>query len=215
MQNLPGRALVALVALATMFPGLAGAVALDHAPSSPICLGAAAPAPCTGGEPSLSSHAFDYDASGALGATDILTGAQLLLHLWDDKGHGDGSEKIDIVLGEVLLVHNADVEHDVLIELSDLSALDEGWLHVTLTARKGDFFFGGSTLALSVEPAGPGTGGPESASLAVAGPTIAAAVPAPAPLLLLVVSAVALAWCRRRPRRPGGRGRPARRGDPG
>ncbi len=180
-----------------VFPGLAGAVTLEHAPASPICLGAAAPAPCKGGEPSLSSYPVDYHLSGALGATDIVTGAQLLLHLWDGKGHGDGSEKIDIALGETLLVHNADVQHEVVIELSDLSMLDDGHLGITLTARKGDFFFGGSTLTLSVEP-----GAPLSSFVMTGALASVATVPAPAPLVLLGLGLAVLAWRRRADRSP-------------
>ena len=66
-----------------------------------------------------------------------------------------------------------------------------------LTARTGDFFFGGSTLTLSVEPGSQDTGFPEAGFLTNGDLTNSAAVPAPAPLLLLGVGVAALAWFRR------------------
>ncbi|MBI2527454.1 MAG: hypothetical protein HYV93_15895 [Candidatus Rokubacteria bacterium] len=201
MQTLLGHALIALAALTTILPGRAEAVPLTHTPLDALCLSAEAPAAChRSSGASRPGHSFDYDLSSVLGGGDTITGAQLLLDLWDDKGRSDGSEKINIALDGVLLFHNADVQHDVRIELSDLSdlsLLDDGRLGVTLTARRGDFFFGGSTLTLSVE-----SGGPLASSVGALANGATAPAPAPAPLVLLGLGLTVLAWRRRAGHRP-------------
>jgi hypothetical protein len=198
MQKVPGRALAVLAALlaalAMILPAQARAVTLDGPLlTTPVCLSASS-APCNG-SPALSGVSefdFDFDLSGVGDLGEVITGATLLLLLSDDFGHGDGAEKINLVVGGVNVLHNADAGHDALIALPDLLVPEDGLLPVELTAS-GDFFFGGSTLTLSVEAGDDGGAGTPGGSP----PTADQAVPAPAPLLLLGLGTAVLAWRRR------------------
>jgi hypothetical protein len=207
MQDVLGRLAAALVALAMLAPAPAGAVSLTHDPApDPLCLSTAAPSGC--GDAAVASYAFSLTLGGVTG---IITDAGLLLSLWDDQIHevtatgkkkGDGSEKIDVTLDGVLLVHHADVQHDLLIALPDLSTLGDGQLDVVLAAHKGDFYFGGAALTLDTAPVPP----PIVAAPVPGGGPPSGAVPAPAALLLLGAGATAVAWIGRPARQAQSRG---------
>src|SRR5882724_11967807 len=193
MQNVLRRMLVVLAGLAGMIPAGAGATTLTYTlPGAPICLSANAPAACNAGGASLTAYAFSFDFPGVPGADEIITAATLTLNVWDDFGRADGSEKIDVVLDVDDILVNEDVQHDIVISLADLAPLSDHLLWVTLGAATGDFFFGGASLALTVEDR-PTSGGPDEDPA----PVTTAAVPLPASLALLGIGLAALAARRR------------------
>jgi PEP-CTERM motif-containing protein len=189
MQNVLRRMLVVLAGLAGMIPAAAGATTLTYTlPGAPICLSANAPAACNAGGASLTAYAFSFDFPGVPGADEIITAATLTLNVWDDFGRADGSEKIDVVLDVDDILVNGDVQHDIVISLADLAPLSDHLLWVTLGAATGDFFFGGASLALTVEDR------PQDEDPA---PVTTAAVPLPASLALVGLGLAALAARRR------------------
>jgi hypothetical protein len=191
MQNVLRRMLVVLAGLAGMIPAAAGATTLTYTlPGSPICLSANAPVACNAGGASLTAYAFSFDFPGVPGADEIITAATLTLNVWDDFGRADGSEKIDVVLDVDDILVNGDVQHDIVISLADLAPLSDHLLWVTLGAATGDFFFGGASLALTVEDR-PGDPGTDEI------PPVTTAVPMPASLALLGIGLAALAARRR------------------
>lgn len=190
MQKVLRRMLVVLAGLAGMIPAGAGATTITYTlPGSPICLSANAPAACNAGGASLAGYAFSFNFPGVPGADEIITAATLTLNVWDDFGQADGSEKIDVVLDVDDILVNGDVQHDIVISLADLDALSDSLL-VTLGAHTGDFFFGGASLALTVEdrPEDPGQG---------TDPVTTNSVPVPASLMLIGLGLAALGVRRR------------------
>ena len=182
MQKVLRRMLVVIAGLAGMIPAGAGATTITYTLSgAPICLSANAPAPCNEGGASLTAYAFSFNFPGVPGADEIITAATLTLDVWDDFGRSDGSEKIDLVLDVDDILVNGDVQNDIVISLADLDALSDNLL-VTLGADTGDFFFGGASLALTVEDR------PEED---------VSSVPLPATLVLLGLGLVAVAVRRR------------------
>lgn len=187
MQKVLRRMLVVLAGLAGMIPAGAGATTITYTLSgAPICLSANAPAPCNEGGASLTAYAFSFNFPGVPGADEIITAATLTLNVWDDFGQADGSEKIDLVLDVADILVSGDVQNDIVISLADLDALSDSLLLVTLGADTGDFFFGGASLALTVEDR------PEEDV-----PPVTSSVPLPATLVLLGLGLVAVAVRRR------------------
>lgn len=190
MQKVLRRMLVVLAGLAGMIPAGAGATTITYTlPGSPICLSANAPAACNAGGASVTAYAFSFNFPGVPGADEIITAATLTLNVWDDFGQADGSEKIDVVLDVDDILVNGDVQNDIVISLADLDALSDSLL-VTLGAHTGDFFFGGASLALTVEdrPEDPGQG---------TDPVTTNSVPVPASLMLIGLGLAALGVRRR------------------
>jgi hypothetical protein len=138
------------------------------------------------------SWTHDILDSGFL-PTDVVTGAQVELTLWDDGGPKDANEKLSLTVDLVSLLHNADANHDTTVILSDLSALSDGVLAVVLGALDGDFFFGGSTLTVWVEHSDAPSSGPTEGDSA---PTSAA--PGPPTLLALGAGLLLIGGLRRR-----------------
>jgi uncharacterized protein (TIGR03382 family) len=191
MQKVLRRMLVVLAGLAGMIPAGAGATTITYTlPGSPICLSANAPAACNAGGASVTAYSFSFDFPGVPGADEIITAATLTLNVWDDFGRADGSEKIDLVLDVDDILVNGDVQNDIVISLADLGLLSDNLLWVTLGADTGDFFFGGASLALTVEdrPEDPGQG---------TDPVTTNSVPVPASLMLVGLGLAALGVRRR------------------
>ena len=111
------------------------------------------------------------------------------LYLSDDRGSGDGSDKLDLFLDTVDMQVNGDAQNDLVLALIDLSTLGDG-LDVRLQAHSGDFLFGGATLTLTVEDRQQDPG-PDPIE------TTTTAVPVPAPLVLVGLGLVALVTRRR------------------
>lgn len=188
MQNMLRRTLVVLAGLAGMIPAGAGAMTITHTPvGAPLCLSADAPAACNTGGTSLATYSFNFDLSGVADADEIITAATLTLHVSDDMGRSDGSEKIDLLVNGIDLQVNGDANSDFVISLADPGSLS-GTLNIIVGADTGDFFFAGADLALTVEERGTD----EIQPLADA-----AAVPVPPSMVLLGLGLVAVAARRR------------------
>ena len=167
------------------------------------CLSASAPAACNSGGASTASRSFTHDIldSGFL-ATDVITGAQLVLTLTDDGGPRDANEKLSLLVDLVTVVSNADANHDKTITLDTLGALSDGLLAIVIGALDGDFLFGGSTLTVWVERADPPAPPLEDIVVNDQLPVIeVAAVPGPSPLLALGLGLLLTGGVLRRRRR--------------
>jgi PEP-CTERM motif len=189
MQKMLRRILIVIAGLAGMIPPGVDAMTLEHIPvGAPICLSTDAPTACNGGGASLHDYSFTFDFSGIVGTDEIITAATLL-NVFDDSGRADGSDKIDVFLDTVDMGVNGDVQNDILLLLSDLGPLSDGFLTVLLQAHTGDFFFGGATLTLTVEdrPQDPAPDPIETTS----------SVPLPASLVLVGLGLATLAARRR------------------
>ncbi|HXH07937.1 MAG TPA: hypothetical protein VNI83_15235 [Vicinamibacterales bacterium] len=160
-----------------------------YTPASPICLSTGAPTACNGvAGTSVASANWLHDILDDLAPGDVITGAQLTLTLDDDGGPADGSEKLGLTADGVSIPYAADANHDAVLPLTDLTLLSDGTLAIVLSATRGDFLFGGSTLTVWVERAAADTG-------------VVIETPMPAPSLLLgaglLLAAVASAARRR------------------
>ena len=162
---------------------------ITHTPfDAPLCLSANATAACNGGSASTATYSFSFDLSGVADADEIITAATLTLHVSDDMGRSDGSEKIDLFIDGVDMQVNGDAQNDFVISLADPGSLGD-ILEIILGADTGDYFFEGATLTLTVEDA-EGTDEIE--------PQVdATAVPVPPSMVLLGLGLVAVAARRR------------------
>lgn len=176
MQKMRRLMLVGFASFIGLAPVTAGAVILTHDPGAPVCLSAGAPAPCNGSAvPSVDHYDFSFDLTGVVGADQIITDALLTLVLSDDKGQADGNEFMTLHLDGNLVPTAGDVQNNLEDLTVDLALLSDNILHVKLGVNgDGDYFFGGSTLDLTLEDR-PGDPVPD--------PT--RAVPVPASLVLL------------------------------
>jgi len=190
MRRLILAGFASVVALA---PVAAGAVTLTHTPvGAPICLSAVAPIACNGGVASITHYDFTFDVSGVVDADHIITDALLTLNVFDDKGKADASEKMTLHLDGGLLPIAGDVQNDLDLTVN-LTLLDDSLLHVSLgvDGASGDYFFGWSTLALTLEDR------PDPVNDIVPTGDSSRAVPGPASLVLLGLGLGAAAVRRR------------------
>lgn len=153
MHKMRSLILAGFASIVGLAPVTAGAVTLTHTPvGAPICLSAVAPTACNGGVASVDHYDFTFDISGAVGADQIITDALLTLNVFDDRGKSDASEKMTLHLDGGLVPTPGDVQNDLGLTV-DLSLLGDNLLHVSLgvDGASGDYFFGWSTLALTLE----------------------------------------------------------------
>lgn len=183
----------ALIALGA--PGEAPAAPITFIEDTPSglheCLSVAHPTACNGsvGASDL-SYMFTLDISDNPGYTSgmLITSADLVLHLSDDGGSGEGGEKIFLTLDGDPVTYTDNANHDAVITLSDFTNLaGAGTLIVVIGASVGDFFFDGARLTVVGDPPDGSTDGSPSA----------AAVPAPAALVVLALGLAGTAWRRR------------------
>ena len=189
MHKLRRLMLVGIATVIGLAPVAAGAVTLTHTPAgAPLCLSANAPTACNGGVASITHYDFNFDISGVVGADQDITDALLTLNLFDDQGKADGSEKLTLHLDGDLVPTNGDVQHDLGLTV-DLSLLADSILHVSLGVANGDYYFGWSTLDLTLQDRPDPVRDPD--------PITTTAVPLPASLILLGFGLGAAAVARR------------------
>jgi hypothetical protein len=192
VQKMRRFVLIGIAALIGLAPAAAGAVTLTHTPAgAPLCLSASAPTACNGGVASITHYDFSFDISGVVGVNQDITDALLTLNLFDDFGKADGSEKLTLHLDGDLVPTAGDVQNDLGLTV-DLSLLADSILHVSLGVANGDYYFGWSTLDLTLQDR------PNPVGDIIPDPITTAAVPLPASLILLGLGlgAAAVARCR-------------------